>query len=96
MKAEIPEALQSRVPADSLDKACICGECVAQFHRTKKPTTTPKILPGDFYFDAGLMVFTADYHRRRGYCCGSGCRHCPYGFRLVHGHERLKEIILQA
>lgn len=27
----------------------------------------------------GYMVFTADYLRRRGYCCGSGCRHCPYG-----------------
>ncbi|MBL9167766.1 MAG: ABC transporter substrate-binding protein [Verrucomicrobiales bacterium] len=34
--------------------------------------------PGDFYFEAGLLVLTAQYHRRRGYCCGSGCRHCPY------------------
>jgi hypothetical protein len=35
--------------------------------------------PGEFYFDTnGLMVFTAAYHLRRGYCCGSGCRHCPY------------------
>lgn len=34
----------------------------------------------DFYFnDQGLMVFTAEYHRKRGYCCKSGCRHCPYG-----------------
>ncbi|MDX5478959.1 MAG: DUF5522 domain-containing protein [Cyclobacteriaceae bacterium] len=24
------------------------------------------------------MVFTAQYHSRRGYCCGSGCKHCPY------------------
>jgi hypothetical protein len=23
-------------------------------------------------------VFTADYLRRRGYCCGNGCRHCPF------------------
>jgi iron complex transport system substrate-binding protein len=23
-------------------------------------------------------VFTADFLRQRGYCCGSGCRHCPY------------------
>jgi hypothetical protein len=35
--------------------------------------------PGDFYMDRGLMVFTAAYHRRRGFCCGSDCRHCPYG-----------------
>jgi hypothetical protein len=33
----------------------------------------------DYYFDKGLMVFTADYHLRRGYCCDNGCRHCPYG-----------------
>ncbi|RNI28888.1 DUF5522 domain-containing protein [Rufibacter latericius] len=37
--------------------------------------------PGDFYFnEQGLMVFTAQYHLRRGYCCQSGCKHCPYGF----------------
>jgi hypothetical protein len=34
--------------------------------------------PGDFYFEGPNMVFTAQYHLRRGYCCGSGCRHCPY------------------
>jgi iron complex transport system substrate-binding protein len=26
----------------------------------------------------GYDVFTADYLRERAYCCGSGCRHCPY------------------
>jgi hypothetical protein len=36
----------------------------------------------DFYYNAqGLMVLTEAYHRRRGYCCKSGCLHCPYGFR---------------
>jgi hypothetical protein len=36
----------------------------------------------DFYINAeGLMVFTAVYLRKRGYCCQSGCRHCPYGFQ---------------
>jgi len=24
------------------------------------------------------MVFTAAYHLKRGYCCNSDCRHCPY------------------
>lgn len=32
----------------------------------------------DYYFENGLMVMTAAYHLKRGYCCGSGCRHCPY------------------
>ena len=35
----------------------------------------------DYYFNEdGFMVFTADYLKARGYCCRSGCRHCPYGF----------------
>ena len=32
----------------------------------------------DYYNENGAMVFTAGYLQRRGYCCGSGCRHCPY------------------
>ncbi|WP_176955989.1 DUF5522 domain-containing protein [Catalinimonas alkaloidigena] len=38
--------------------------------------------PGDYYYnEQGFLVFTAQYHLRRGYCCRSGCRHCPYGFK---------------
>ena len=33
----------------------------------------------DFYYDEnGLMVLTEAYLRRRGHCCHSDCRHCPY------------------
>jgi hypothetical protein len=34
----------------------------------------------DSYLDprSGLTVLTAGYLARRGYCCESGCRHCPY------------------
>lgn len=32
----------------------------------------------DYYLENGLYVFTEAYHRKRGYCCGSGCRHCPF------------------
>lgn len=35
----------------------------------------------DYYIENGRWVFTAHYLRRRGYCCQSGCRHCPYGFK---------------
>ena len=34
----------------------------------------------DYYMENGFMVFTAVYLRKRGFCCRSGCRHCPYGF----------------
>jgi hypothetical protein len=33
----------------------------------------------DYYFSPeGYLVFTEAYHLKRGYCCQSGCRHCPY------------------
>jgi len=36
---------------------------------------------GDFYWSKeGYRVFTEQYHRKRGYCCESGCRHCPYDY----------------
>ena len=35
----------------------------------------------DFYYEGPYMVFTAKFLRERGYCCESGCRHCPYGYR---------------
>jgi Family of unknown function (DUF5522) len=35
--------------------------------------------PGDCYREGSYWVFTSQYHLRRGYCCGNGCRHCPYG-----------------
>ena len=39
----------------------------------------PELQEGeDYYMDGEFLVFTAAYHRKRGYCCGSGCRHCPY------------------
>jgi hypothetical protein len=37
------------------------------------------LIPGeDFYTEGRSLVFTELYHLRRGYCCGSGCRHCPF------------------
>jgi hypothetical protein len=43
------------------------------------PSPAPVLEPEDYYFDGPLMVFTAAYHLKRGACCGSHCRHCPYG-----------------
>jgi hypothetical protein len=33
----------------------------------------------DYYLEDGLFVFTEMFLLKRGYCCESGCRHCPYG-----------------
>lgn len=51
--------------------------------------STPKIPPrsqlvqGVHYYinEQGYWVFTEVYHKMRGYCCESGCKHCPYGFK---------------
>ena len=42
----------------------------------------PRLVEGvDFYREGPFVVFTEKFLRERGYCCESGCRHCPYGFR---------------
>ena len=33
----------------------------------------------DCYYENGYKVFTENFHLKRGYCCKSNCRHCPYG-----------------
>lgn len=38
----------------------------------------------DYYFnEEGKMVLTARYLLNRGYCCGNGCKHCPFGYEHV-------------
>jgi hypothetical protein len=38
----------------------------------------------DYYLtEGGLMVFTERFHREKGFCCGNGCRHCPYDYADV-------------
>jgi len=41
----------------------------------------PLVEGEDYYLEGAFFVFTEAYLRKRGYCCESGCRHCPYGFR---------------
>jgi Family of unknown function (DUF5522) len=44
-----------------------------------------KLIEGeDFYYsEEGYIVLTEKYHLEKGYCCGNGCRHCPYEFENV-------------
>ena len=46
----------------------------------------------DFFVENGLIVFTEAYHLKRGYCCGSGCRFCPYTPKHKKGNTVRKEI----
>jgi len=38
--------------------------------------------------EQGLVVLTAKYHLDRGYCCGNGCKHCPYEYENVPEPKR--------
>jgi hypothetical protein len=31
-----------------------------------------------YYYNDGMLVFTSFYLLSRGYCCGNGCRECPF------------------
>jgi hypothetical protein len=47
----------------------------------RREQLTPRPMPQegeDFYWEGPYMVFTEAWHLKRGYCCGSACRHCPY------------------
>jgi hypothetical protein len=49
----------------------------------------------DFYYnEQGYMVLTAKYLLDRGYCCGNGCKHCPYEYENV-SEPRRSELIEQ-
>jgi hypothetical protein len=44
----------------------------------ENPPASQQLVPEDFYYEGPYLVFTAAYHLKRGYCCNSACRHCPY------------------
>jgi len=50
-----------------------------------------KLEENDYYIENGLMVFTETYHLKRGNCCGSKCKHCPYFHKNVIKKEKSKE-----
>ena len=45
---------------------------------TRHSAAVAEDLPSYVDPDSGLMVFTAAFLADRGYCCDSGCRHCPF------------------
>ncbi len=36
-----------------------------------------------YYNENGYVVLTAKYLLQRGFCCGNGCLHCPYNYKMV-------------
>lgn len=70
---------------------CLCPDCLARLNEAVKttrqyrfPTQKEMLIEGLHYYKEGnYWVFTEFYHILRGYCCGSGCRHCAYGFKKM-------------
>jgi hypothetical protein len=47
--------------------------------KPEKNIKPEKFIEGtDYVFENGLMILTAHFLLKRGYCCGNGCRNCPY------------------
>ena len=36
----------------------------------------------------GYTVFTEEFHKKRGKCCGNACRHCPFDYVNVPEERR--------
>lgn len=43
------------------------------------------LIEGTHYYinEEGYVVLTEQYHLEKGYCCGNGCKHCPYEYENV-------------
>lgn len=49
-------------------------------------------VPQDWYIDEnGNFVMTASFHKKRGFCCGNSCRHCPYTKPVKKGNTELEK-----
>ncbi len=49
----------------------------------------------DYYFnEQGFIVLTEKYHLQKGFCCGNGCKHCPYNYENVPEPQRTKLLSL--
>lgn len=76
-KVTFPDELVGRLPEEARGRACVCRACVVE---TLKARPDPLPTSDEYYLEPGTgrMVLTGKYLLRRGYCCGHGCRHCPW------------------
>lgn len=44
-----------------------------------------------YYLENGLVIMTEQYHKERGFCCGSGCKHCCFEPKHVKNNKNLNE-----
>ena len=80
-----PDCLKSAVlpKAKALTEAILAGEKENEIANLYPPRVRQLIKGLDYYEEGPYMVLTEWSHLKRGYCCGSACRHCPYGHENV-------------
>jgi hypothetical protein len=44
-----------------------------------------------YYLQNGMVIMTEEYHKQRGFCCGSGCKHCPYEPKHLKDNKKLDD-----
>lgn len=50
----------------------------------------------DYYLnEEGYVVLTEAYHLKKGYCCGNGCKHCPFSYANVPEPRRTELLSLR-
>jgi hypothetical protein len=50
----------------------------------------------DFYYnEQGYIVLTENFHIKKGFCCGNGCKHCPYDYINVPAPKRAELLSLK-
>ena len=58
--------------------------------------TTKKSPEPDFNKDEnGKLVMTESFHNKRGSCCGSKCKHCPYEPLYEKGNINIRKSLLR-
>jgi len=45
----------------------------------------------DYYLEDGRIILTEKYLKKRGKCCGSLCRHCPFDPAHQKGNQNFKK-----
>ena len=60
-------------------------------NNSEKRVKPKKLDPSHFYEVGNKIVFTEEYHKQRGYCCGSGCKHCPFEPKHQRGSTLIKK-----
>ena len=50
----------------------------------------PPFIEGEHWYlnEQGYTVLTEKYHLQRGWCCGNGCKHCPFHYENVPEPKR--------